>query len=149
MHQFNKVELVKLVKPADSYMEWEKLVDNARIILDRLDLPYRVLDMCAGDVGFGAARKRDIEVWMPGAGQYREISSCSNFEGFQARRAKIRYRDSQSGENEYVHTMNGSALALGRTVAAILENYQEEDGSVRIPWALRPYMNGLEKITKA
>lgn len=145
-HQFNKVELVQFVKPEDSYEALEKLTDNAEEVLRRLELPYRVLSMCTADLGFTAAKKYDIEVWIPSYDSYREISSCSNFEAFQARRAGIRFRREAKGKPEYVHTVNGSGLAIGRTVAAILENYQEEDGSVRIPTALQSYMGGITKI---
>lgn len=144
-HQFNKVELVKFVKPEDSYAELEKLTGHAEKVLQLLDLPYRVLSMCTGDLGFTAAKKYDIEVWLPSYETYREISSCSNFEGFQARRANIRFRRDLKAKPEHVHTLNGSGLALGRTVAAILENYQQEDGSVLIPEALQPYM-GRHKV---
>ncbi|MCK8824516.1 serine--tRNA ligase [Fuchsiella alkaliacetigena] len=145
-HQFNKVELVKFVKPEDSYTELEKLVKDAEVILQKLELPYRVLDMCTGDLGFAAAKKYDIEVWFPSYDTYREVSSCSNFEDFQARRASIKYRPHPEAKARLVHTLNGSGVAIGRTVAAILENYQQTDGSVIIPEALRPYMNGLDKI---
>lgn len=147
-HQFNKVELVKVVKPEDSYQELEKLTGHAERVLQLLGLPYRVLSMCTADLGFTAAKKYDLEVWLPSYGTYREISSCSNFEAFQGRRANIRFRRDPKGKPEYVHTLNGSGLAIGRTVAAILENYQQEDGSVIIPEALRPYMRGL-KVIKA
>jgi seryl-tRNA synthetase len=139
-HQFNKVELVKFVHPEDSYQELESLVVNVEKVLQLLELPYRVLSMCTGDLGFTAAKKYDLEVWLPSSGTYREISSCSNFEAFQARRANIRFRRSTKDKPEFVHTLNGSGLAIGRTVAAILENYQQADGSVRIPEALVPYM---------
>jgi len=145
-HQFDKVELVKFVRPETSYEELEKLVADAEDILRRLGLPYRVTMMCTADVGFAAAKKYDPEVWMPSYGRYVEISSCSNFEDFQARRANIRYRPAPKAKPEYVHTLNGAGLAVGRTLAAILENYQNEDGSVTIPEALRPYMGGLERI---
>jgi seryl-tRNA synthetase len=145
-HQFNKVELVKFVKPEDSYAELEKLTGHAEKVLQLLELPYRVLSMCTGDLGFTAAKKYDIEVWIPSYSTYREISSCSNFEGFQARRANIRFRRDPKGKPEHVHTLNGSGLAIGRTVAAILENYQQEDGSVIIPEVLRPYMGKHEVI---
>jgi seryl-tRNA synthetase len=145
-HQFNKVELVKFVKPEDSYAELEKLTGHAEKVLQLLGLPYRVLSMCTGDLGFTAAKKYDIEVWIPSYNTYREISSCSNFESFQARRANIRFRRDPKGKPEHVHTLNGSGLAIGRTVAAILENYQQEDGSVIIPEALRPYMGRNEVI---
>lgn len=149
MHQFNKVELVKFTKPEDSYEEWSKLVENAETVLQRLGLPYRALNMCAGDLGFTAAKKFDLEVWLPAADQYREISSCSNFEDFQARRANIRFRRDAKAKPEFVHTINGSGLAIGRTVAAILENYQQADGSVKVPEALVPYMGGVTEITRA
>ncbi|WP_425449453.1 serine--tRNA ligase [Dethiothermospora halolimnae] len=144
-HQFDKVELVKLVKPEDSYDELEKLTNNAEEVLKRLELPYRVVELCTGDLGFSSAKTYDLEVWMPSYNRYVEISSCSNFEDFQARRANIRYRG-EDKKPKYVHTLNGSALAVGRTVAAILENNQTEDGSVIIPKELRPYMGGIEKI---
>jgi seryl-tRNA synthetase len=145
-HQFNKVELVKFVKPEDSYEELEKLTNNAERVLQLLGLPYHVLSMCTGDLGFTAAKKYDIEVWIPSADVYREISSCSNFEAFQARRANIRFRREPKAKPELVHTLNGSGLAIGRTVAAILENYQQEDGTVTIPEALRPYMGNRTVI---
>nr|WP_246861336.1 serine--tRNA ligase [Bacillus sp. REN3] len=145
-HQFNKVELVKFVKPEDSYEELEKLTGHAEKVLQLLGLPYRVLSMCTADLGFTAAKKYDIEVWIPSYGTYREISSCSNFEGFQARRANIRFRREPKAKPEHVHTLNGSGLAIGRTVAAILENFQQEDGSVIIPEVLRPYMGGRDVI---
>ncbi|KON85914.1 seryl-tRNA synthetase [Sporosarcina globispora] len=145
-HQFNKVELVKFVKPEESYDELEKLTGHAEKVLQMLGLPYRVMSMCTGDLGFTAAKKYDIEVWIPSYNTYREISSCSNFEGFQARRANIRFRREAKGKPEHVHTLNGSGLAIGRTVAAILENYQQADGSVVIPEVLRPYMGNREVI---
>ncbi|MGG3451970.1 MULTISPECIES: serine--tRNA ligase [Bacillaceae] len=147
-HQFNKVEMVRFVKPEDSYAELEKLTGHAEKVLQLLGLPYRVLNMCSADLGFTAAKKYDIEVWLPSYNTYREISSCSNFEGFQARRANIRFRREKTGKPEHVHTLNGSGLAIGRTFAAIIENYQQEDGSVIIPEVLRPYMGGKERITK-
>ena len=147
-HQFNKVELVKFVKPEDSYEELEKLTANAERVLQLLELPYQVLSMCSADLGFTAAKKYDIEVWLPSYNTYREISSCSNFEDFQARRAGIRFRRDAKGKPEFVHTLNGSGLAIGRTVAAILENYQQEDGSIEIPKVLRPYMGGKAYISK-
>jgi len=147
-HQFNKVELVKFTKPEHSYEELEKLLSNAEEVLRRLRLPYRVVNLCAGDLGFSASKTYDIEVWLPGQNTFKEISSCSNFEDFQARRAKIRYRVSGKSKTEYVHTLNGSGLAVGRTLVAILENYQEADGSIRIPEVLIPYMNGVERIEK-
>lgn len=145
-HQFNKVELVKFVKPEDSYDELEKLTGHAEKVLQLLNLPYRVMNMCTADLGFTAAKKYDIEVWLPSYNTYREISSCSNFEDFQARRANIRFRREPKGKPEFVHTLNGSGLAIGRTVAAILENYQQKDGRVLIPEVLRPYMGGKEYI---
>ncbi|KYC90688.1 Seryl-tRNA synthetase [Heyndrickxia sporothermodurans] len=146
-HQFNKVELVKFVKPEDSYDELEKLTGNAEKVLQLLGLPYRVMGMCTADLGFTAAKKYDIEVWIPSYNTYREISSCSNFESFQARRANIRFRRDANAKPEHVHTLNGSGLAIGRTVAAILENYQQADGSVVIPEVLRPYMRNVDKIS--
>lgn len=146
-HQFNKVELVKFVKPEHSYEELEKLLADAEEVLRRLKLPYRVVNLCTGDLGFSAAKTYDIEVWLPGQNTFKEISSCSNFEAFQARRAKIRYRVAGKSKTELVHTLNGSGLAVGRTLVAILENYQEADGSIRIPEILIPYMNGVERIT--
>ena len=145
-HQFNKVELVKFTKPEESYAELEKLVADAEDVLQRLGLPYRVVKICVGDLGFTAALKYDIEVWMPSYNRYVEISSCSNFEDFQARRANIKYKNTPKDKAQFVHTLNGSGVAVGRTVAAILENYQNADGSVTIPDVLRPYMRGLEKI---
>ena len=146
-HQFNKVELVKFVKPETSYEELEKLTNDAELMLQKLGLPYRVVNICTGDLGFTAAKKFDIEVWMPSYGRYVEISSCSNFEDFQARRANIRYKDNPKDKAQFVHTINGSGLAIGRTVAAILENYQNPDGSVTVPEALLPYMR-VDRITK-
>ncbi|MFZ3591678.1 serine--tRNA ligase [Bacillus sp. DJP31] len=145
-HQFNKVELVKFVKPEESYDELEKLTSHAEKVLQLLNLPYQVLSMCTADLGFTAAKKYDIEVWIPSGNTYREISSCSNFEAFQARRANIRFRREPNAKPEHVHTLNGSGLALGRTVAAILENYQQDDGSIIIPEVLRPYMGNKEVI---
>ncbi|MHA6481466.1 serine--tRNA ligase [Paenibacillus sp. strain BS8-2] len=145
-HQFNKVELVKLVKPEESYDELEKLTTEAEKVLQLLGLPYRVLTLCTGDMGFTSAKTYDIEVWIPSANTYREISSCSNFEDFQARRAAIRFRRDPKSKPEFVHTLNGSGLAVGRTVAALLENFQQEDGSVVIPEVLRPYMGGVAVI---
>lgn len=144
-HQFNKVELVKFVKPETSYQELESLTNDVEEVLKRLELPYRVVRLSSGDLGFSSAMTYDIEVWMPSYGRYVEISSCSNFEDYQARRANIRYRKEETGKAEFVHTLNGSGLAVGRTVAAILENYQQEDGSVVIPEALRKYM-GVDVI---
>lgn len=147
VHQFNKVELVKFCAPETSYDELEKLTNNAEEVLQKLGLPYRVTQMCTADLGFTAAKKYDLEVWMPSYGRYVEISSCSNFEDFQARRANIRFRREKGSKPEYVHTLNGSGVAVGRCLAAVLENYQQEDGSVLVPEALRPYMGGLERIT--
>ena len=145
-HQFNKVELVRFVKPEESYEQLELLTSHAEKVLQLLGLPYRKLKMCTADLGFTAAKKYDLEVWIPAQNMYREISSCSNFEDFQARRANIRFRREPNAKPEYVHTLNGSGLAIGRTVAAILENYQQADGSVVIPEVLRPYMGGKEII---
>ncbi|MBE3580421.1 MAG: serine--tRNA ligase [Thermoanaerobacteraceae bacterium] len=145
-HQFNKVELVKFTRPEQSYDELEKMTRDAEEVLQLLGLPYRVVLLCAGDLGFASSKTYDLEVWFPAAGVYREISSCSNCEDFQARRANIRFRPGPKEKPRYVHTLNGSGVAVGRTVAAILENYQQEDGSVVIPPALRPYMGGLEAI---
>lgn len=145
-HQFNKVELVKFTRPEESYDELEKMTRDAEEVLRLLGLPYRVVLLCTGDLGFSAAKTYDLEVWFPSAGTYREISSCSNCEDFQARRANIRFRPGPKGKPRYVHTLNGSGVAVGRTVAALLENYQQPDGSVIIPPALRPYMGGLEVI---
>ncbi|WP_077369321.1 serine--tRNA ligase [Anaerosalibacter sp. Marseille-P3206] len=145
-HQFDKVELVKFVKPEGSYDELNKLTNDAEEVLKLLGLPYRVVRLCTGDLGFSSAMTYDIEVWMPSYNRYVEISSCSNFEDFQARRANIRFRRSDNGKLDYVHTLNGSGLAVGRTSAAIIENYQQEDGSILVPEALRPYMRGLEVI---
>lgn len=148
-HQFNKVEMVKLSKPEDSWNELEKLTDNAEEVLRLLELPFRVITLCTGDIGFGSAKTYDVEVWMPAQNKYREISSCSNMTDFQARRANIKFRRGPKGKPEFVHTLNGSGLAVGRTVAAILENNQQPDGSVVIPKVLVPYMGGVEKITLA
>jgi seryl-tRNA synthetase len=145
-HQFNKVELVKFTTPETSYDELESLLADAEEVLKRLGLPYRVVILCTGDLGFAAAKTYDIEVWLPGQNVYKEISSCSNFEAFQARRANIRFKRKGGKRTELVHTLNGSGLAIGRTVVAILENYQQEDGSVVIPEVLRPYMGGIEAI---
>lgn len=144
-HQFNKVELVQFSKPEDSYKRLEKLLNDAEAVLQKLGLHYRVVSLCTGDLGFSAAKTYDIEVWIPAQNKYREISSCSNFEDFQARRAKIRYRTT-AGKIRHPHTLNGSALAVGRTVVAILENYQQADGTVAIPEVLRPYMGGIAQI---
>jgi len=145
-HQFSKVELVKFVNPDTSYGELETLLANAEKVLQLLELPYRVIELCTGDVGFSAAKTYDIEVWLPSYGEYKEISSCSNFEDFQARRANIKFRREAKGKLEFVHTLNGSGLAIGRTIAAIIENYQNKDGTITIPEALRSYMGGLEVI---
>jgi seryl-tRNA synthetase len=147
-HQFNKVELVKFGRPDNSYEELEKLTANAEEVLKRLGLSYRVIVLCTGDMGFSAAKTYDIEVWLPAQNKYREISSCSNFEDFQARRGNIRYKAKGGKKTELVHTLNGSGLAVGRTVVAILENYQQPDGTVIIPDVLRPYMGGAERITR-
>ncbi|MCK4665503.1 serine--tRNA ligase [Candidatus Dependentiae bacterium] len=148
VHQFNKVELVKFTKPEESYDELEKLLSDAERILQLLELPYRVVALCSGDLGFSAAKTYDIEVWLPSQNQYREVSSCSNFEGFQARRAKIRFKRDNKSKPEFIHTLNGSGLAIGRTMIAIMENYQNEDGSITIPKVLRKYLDGLEKIER-
>lgn len=145
-HQFNKVELVKFSLPENSYDELEKLTNDAEMVLQKLELPYRVSQMCTADLGFTAAKKYDPEVWMPSYGRYVEISSCSNFEDFQARRANIRFRREKGARPEFVHTLNGSGIAVGRCVAAIMENYQQEDGTIVIPTVLRPYMGGLDRI---
>jgi len=145
-HQFNKVEMVKFSEPENSYDELESMVQNAEEVLKRLKLPYRVIELCTGDMGFQSAKTYDLEVWLPGQNTYREISSCSNCEDFQARRANIRYRKDKKGRPIFVHTLNGSGLAVGRTLVAVLENYQQKDGSVIIPEALRPYMRGMERI---
>ncbi|MFO7599256.1 MAG: serine--tRNA ligase [Candidatus Desulfacyla sp.] len=146
-HQFNKVELVKFVRPETSYDELEMLTRNAEEILRRLKLPYRVISLCTGDIGFSAAKTYDLEVWLPGQGLYREISSCSNFTDFQARRAGIRFKRKGGSGTELVHTLNGSGLAVGRTLVAVLESYQQEDGSISVPEALRPYMGGMDAIS--
>jgi len=147
-HQFDKVELVQITRPENSYQSLEELTGHAETILQRLDLPYRVVTLCAGDMGFAAAKTYDIEVWLPGQDAYREISSCSNFESFQARRMQARFRNDK-GKPELVHTLNGSGLAVGRTLIGVLENYQRKDGSVEVPAALQPYMGGLEAIEPA
>ncbi len=146
-HQFNKVELVKFVHPAESDAALEALTGHAEKVLQLLELPYRVMSLCSGDIGFSSAKTYDLEVWLPGQSCYREISSCSTFGDFQARRASIRFREDEKGKPEFVHTLNGSGLAVGRTLVAILENYQQADGSVLVPAELRPYMGGLERIT--
>jgi seryl-tRNA synthetase len=145
-HQFDKVEMVKVTTPAQSYDELESMVRSAEAVLQRLELPYRVVTLCTGDIGFQSAKTYDLEVWLPGQSKYREISSCSNCEAFQARRLDLRYRPAGGGKVDYCHTLNGSGLAVGRTLIAVLENYQEVDGSVTIPPALRPYLDGLERI---
>lgn len=145
-HQFNKVEMVKIVHPDNSYDELEHMVNSAENILKKLGLPYRVINLCSGDIGFSAAKTYDIEVWVPSQYKYREISSCSNTEDFQARRAMIKYRNKEDGKSYFVHTLNGSGLAVGRTLLAIMENYQQEDGSIKIPEVLIPYMGGLTII---
>tara|TARA_B100000959_G_C14458183_1_gene409724 strand:- start:18 stop:473 length:456 start_codon:yes stop_codon:yes gene_type:complete len=146
-HQFEKVELVQVVEPDKSWDALEELTGHAEVILQKLELPYRVVTLCSGDLGFSAAKTYDLEVWLPGQQCYREISSCSNFEAFQARRMQARWRNAATGKPELVHTLNGSALAVGRTLVAIIENYQNESGAVRIPSVLRPYMGGIESIT--
>jgi seryl-tRNA synthetase len=146
-HQFDKVELVQIVRPADSYAALEQLTAHAEAVLQRLALPYRTVALCAGDVGFGSAKTYDLEVWLPSQRRYREISSCSNYEAFQARRMQARWRNPDGGKPEPVHTLNGSGLAVGRTLVALLENFQDEDGSVRVPPALHPYTDGLTRLT--
>jgi len=145
-HQFEKVELVQIVRPAESYEALEALTGHAETVLQRLGLPYRVMALCTGDMGFSSAKTYDLEVWLPGQGKYREISSCSNFEDFQARRMGARWRNPATGKPELVHTLNGSGLAVGRTLVAVMENYQEADGTIRIPEALKPYMGGIDSI---
>jgi seryl-tRNA synthetase len=145
-HQFEKVELVHIVKPADSYAALEELTGSAEKVLQKLELPYRVVALCAGDIGFGSAKTYDIEVWLPGQNKYREISSCSNCEAFQARRMQARWRNPETGKPEPLHTLNGSGVAVGRALVAVLENYQNADGSITVPAALRSYMGGIEKI---
>ena len=147
-HQFDKVELVQIVRPADSYAALEQLTANAEAVLQRLEIPYRTLALCAGDIGFGSAKTYDLEAWLPAQQKYREISSCSNFEAFQARRMQARWRNPDGGKPEAVHTLNGSGLAVGRTLVAVLENYQNEDGSVAVPAVLRPYLGGKEVLTR-
>ncbi len=146
-HQFEKVELVHIVRPADSYSALEQLTANAEKVLQRLNLPYRTVALCAGDVGFYSAKTYDIEVWLPSQARYREISSCSNTEAFQARRMQARWRNPDGGKPEPLHTLNGSGVAVGRALVAVLENYQNEDGSVTVPEALRPYM-GRDRLTR-
>ena len=147
-HQFEKVELVQLVRPADSYTALEELTGHAETILQRLELPYRVVSLCTGDIGFSAAKTYDLEVWLPGQQTYREISSCSNFEAFQARRMQARWRNPDTGKPELLHTLNGSGLAVGRTLVAVMENYQQVDGSIRVPAALQPYMGAVAVIQR-
>jgi seryl-tRNA synthetase len=146
-HQFDKVELVQIVRPADSYAALEELTANAEEVLRRLELPYRTVALCAGDIGFGGSKTYDLEVWLPAQQKYREISSCSNYEAFQARRMQARWRNPEAGKPEPVHTLNGSGLAVGRALVAVLENYQSEDGSVAVPKVLLPYMGGREVLT--
>jgi seryl-tRNA synthetase len=146
-HQFEKVELVHFVAANESMAALETLTGHAEAILQKLELPYRVVALCAGDVGFGSAKTYDIEVWLPGEQRYREISSCSNYNDFQARRMKARHRNPDSGKPELIHTLNGSGVAAGRALIAVMENYQNEDGSIRIPTALQPYMGGAESIS--
>ncbi len=147
-HQFEKVELVHLSKPQDSYAEHETLTRNAEEVLKRLQLPYRVMALASGDIGFGSAKTYDLEVWLPGQEAYREISSCSNFEAFQARRMQARWRNPETGKPEPLHTLNGSGVAAGRALVAVLENYQEPDGSIKVPEVLKPYMGGLDVIRR-
>ena len=146
-HQFEKVELVQVVRPEQSWQALEELVCHAEEVLKRLELPYRTMALCAGDMGFSAAKTYDLEVWLPGQNKYREISSCSNFQDFQARRMQARWRNPETKKPELVHTINGSGLAVGRTLVAIMENYQQADGSVAVPVALQPYMGGMTAIT--
>ena len=148
-HQFEKVELVHFVKPADSAAALEALTGHAETVLQKLGLPYRVVTLCAGDTGFGSRKTYDIEVWLPGQGKYREISSCSNFSDFQARRMQARWRNPETGRPELLHTLNGSGVAAGRALIAVMENYQTATGSVRVPEALLPYMGGVEEIANA
>jgi seryl-tRNA synthetase len=146
-HQFEKVEMVQLVRPDDSYNALEQLTSHAEAILQKLELPYQMVTLCTGDIGFSAAKTYDLEVWLPGQQRYREISSCSNFEAFQARRMQARWRNPETGKPELLHTVNGSGLAVGRTLVAIMENYQQADGSIRVPDALKPYMGGIDHIS--
>jgi len=145
-HQFEKVELVQIVRPEDSCAALEELTGHAEQVLRRLELPYRVMALCTGDIGFSSAKTYDLEVWLPGQQKYREISSCSNFEDFQARRMQARWRNPATGKPELVHTLNGSGLAVGRTLVAVMENYQDERGRIRVPEALKPYLSGLDHI---
>ena len=146
-HQFDKVELVQMVRAEDSSAALEALTGHAETILQQLDLPYRVVNLCGGDLGFSSTKTYDLEVWLPGQGKYREISSCSNFQDFQARRMQARWRRPETGKPELIHTVNGSALAVGRTLVAVLENYQQADGSIRVPQVLQGYMNGVSEIS--
>jgi seryl-tRNA synthetase len=146
-HQFDKVELVQIVRPADSYAALEELTAHAETVLQRLEIPYRKVALCGGDVGFSSAKTYDLEAWLPSQQRYREISSCSNFEAFQARRMQARWRNPVTGKPEPVHTLNGSGLAVGRTLVAVLENYQQADGSVQVPAALGPWMAGVARLT--
>ena len=146
-HQFDKVELVQLVRPTHSWDALEELTGHAETVLQRLELPYRVVTLCGGDLGFSSAKTYDLEVWLPGQNQYREISSCSNFESFQARRMQARWRNSATSKPELLHTINGSGLAVGRTLVALMENFQDANGTISIPDALRAYMGGLESIS--
>jgi len=148
-HQFDKVEVVMFTRPEDSAAAHEELTGHAEALLRRLDLPYRVVTLSTGDMGFASAKTYDIEVWLPGLNEYKEISSCSNYEAFQARRASIRFRRGEGDKPEFVHTLNGSGLPIGRTIVAILENYQRADGSIEVPAALRPYMGGMTEIRGA
>ncbi len=145
-HQFDKVELVQFVRPDASVAALEELTGHAEVILQRLELPYRVVTLCAGDIGFGAAKTYDIEVWLPGQERYREISSCSNYEDFQARRMQARWRNPETGKPELLHTLNGSGVAAGRALIAVMENYQQDDGSITVPEALQPYLGGAASI---
>jgi len=145
-HQFDKVEILQVTHPSKSYATLEELTGHAETILKKLELPYRVVSLCTGDLGFSSAKTYDLEVWLPGQNAYREISSCSNFEAFQARRMQARYRNPETGKPELVHTLNGSGLAVGRTLVALLENYQQADGRIDVPGVLRPYMGGIETI---
>ena len=146
-HQFDKVELVQIVRPADSYAALEELTGHAETVLQRLEIPYRKVALCAGDIGFASAKTYDLEAWLPSQERYREISSCSNFEAFQARRMQARWRNPETGKPEPVHTLNGSGLAVGRTLVAVLENFQHEDGSVSVPGVLQSYLGGLTRLT--
>jgi seryl-tRNA synthetase len=147
-HQFEKVELVWVTRPQDSYQALEQLTNHAEVILQGLELPYRVMALCSGDIGAGSAKTYDLEVWLPSQNTYREISSCSNMEAFQARRMKARYKNPETNEIELVHTLNGSGLAVGRTLVAIMENYQDKEGNIQVPKVLIPYLGGLEVIYK-